>query len=119
MQTLPALIFLAFTTILLMAQWILPMLNLHLALNQENLLTERAQKIVDASRLNPGNALNGLQNLVINGININQVSEENQGDYIIYQIHFNHRGLFTNKFLEQEQLERSKTLSLLSDRNYD
>ena len=116
MQTLPSLIFLALTTILLMVQWILPMLNLHIALSQENLLAERAQAIVDAGRFNSSKALNDLQSLVINGINISQVSEENQGDYIIYQINFSHKGLFTNKFLKREQLETPKTLTLLSDR---
>ncbi len=116
MQILPYLLLLTFSTILLMVQWVLPMLNLHIALNQENLLIERAQKIVDAERLNPSNILNGLQDLAINGIKINQISEENQGDYIIYQINFNHTGLFANKFLKQEQLGRSKTLTLISDR---
>ncbi len=116
MQTLPSLIFLAFTTILLIVQWVLPMLNLHLALNQENLLLERAQKIVDVSRSNPSKVLNDLEDLTIGGININQVLGENQGDYIIYQIKFNHKGLFANRFLGQEQLEQSKTVTLIADR---
>lgn len=116
MQALPSLIFLAFTTILLIVQWILPMLNLHLALNQENLLLERAQKIVDVSRSNSSKVLNDLENLAINGVNINQVSKENQGDYIIYQIKFNHKGLFANRFLRKEQLEQSKTVTLITDR---
>jgi hypothetical protein len=116
MQSLASLVFLVLTTMMLMVQWILPMLNLHIALSQETLLSERAQRIVDAGRLSAANTASDLQELIINGININQVSQELRGDYIIYQLQFSHRGLFTNKFLSKTDLEKPKLITLISDR---
>lgn len=116
MQSLSSLVFLAITIIVLMVQWILPMLNLHLALNQEALLDKKAGAIVDAARVNPGNVLNDLQRLIISGIEIKQVSEETRGDYILYKIQFKHNGLFANQFLQKSDLEESKVITLISDR---
>lgn len=116
MQSLSSLVFLAITIVVLMVQWILPMLNLHIALSQEALLSERAQMIVDTGRLSPSNTLSGLEDLIINGLNINQVTQELRDDYILYQIQFSHRGLFTNQFLHKEDLEKAKTLTLINDR---
>jgi hypothetical protein len=92
------------------------MLNLHIALNQESLLSEKAQMIVDASRLNTSQALSDLRSLAVNGIHIDQVAQELRDDYIIYQIQFSHRGLFTNQFLHKDDLEKPRFISLVSDR---
>lgn len=116
MQSLPSLVFLASTILLLIVQWILPMLNLHIALNQETLLNEKAQVIVDESRLNTSQAMSDLQSLVVSGIHIDQVVQELRDDYIIYQIQFSHRGLFMNQFLTKVDLEKPKLISLISDR---
>lgn len=115
MPILPSLISLVLTVILLSSSLILPALNLHIALNRENILLEKAQFIVDQNRLQPDLALNILNKLNVNGLRISQISSFIQGDYIIYQISFNHTSLFANKFLPRVNLEQNKTLTVISD----
>lgn len=100
---------------LLTTTWILPLLNLHIALSKETSLQERAQVIVDANRLHRADTVAALRSIDLPGINIKGVAEEMRGDYVIYQLSFSHSGLFTNPFLSREDLEQEKAISLLSD----
>ncbi len=116
MQALVSLSSLILTIIILMVQWLLPMLNLHIALNRENLLLENSQALIDAQRLDSNNTIAKLETLNLNGLKINKVTQDSQGDYIIYRINFNHKNLFANRFLQASDLSKPKTLTLLADK---
>mgnify|MGYP005636163163 CR=1 FL=1 len=115
MQSLPSLAFVALLGLSLSVTWILPLINLHLALNQEKLLQETAQGLIDSNRLTRTNTSSALAGIVIPGIQLSDVKALEQGDYVIYQLDFNHTGLFANEFLQRDSLERQKTISILSD----
>lgn len=102
-------------TTLLTTTWILPLLNLHIALNKETSLQERAQSIVDAGRLDSSHTLALLRAINLPGIKVDDAWSEINGDYVIYSLRYSHRGLFSNIFLSREDLEQDKTISLLVD----
>lgn len=115
MHSLPSLAFVALLGLTLTVTWILPLVNLHLALNQEKFLQETAQGLIDSNRLTRTDTVASLEQISIPGIQVNGVQALEQGDYVIYQLDFNHTGLFANEFLSRDSLERHKTISILSD----
>ncbi|MDD9898089.1 MAG: hypothetical protein OXU45_03720 [Candidatus Melainabacteria bacterium] len=99
---------LGFVTLLafiIMGGWVLPAISLHHALAQQTILHETARSIIENNRTQQSGVVAQLKDLEIPGIKLGEVSSNEQGDYLIYQINFEHTALFIDEDKPKKKME--------------
>lgn len=113
----PNLILLVLSSVLLLVNFVLPMVNLHLILNRELNLKHQAQLIIDNARYAETDMLQMLTDITVPGIEILEILPKDFAkDYVQYQIQFQHNSLFKNSWLKAEDLYKPRFLSLIIDK---